>query len=677
MVKNKPQLPDLDDLSMEVAARLLSQELERREELQKLENDFSAFAQAAWHVVAPDRELVWNWHHDLICGYLAAFATREIRYLQINIPPRCTKSLLCSVLFPAWVWINNPSHQFLTLSHKEDLATRDAVGSRNLISSDWYQQRWSDRFQFSGDTNQKTRYQNNHSGHRIASGMTGQFLGDGGDCLPGETLIETEHGPERIDTLHRLLSKPKVLSYDHFLGKLEYRTIEATRELPPDNLIEFLTSTGQSLRTTRRHRLFSHQANYKSAEDIYAGEAFLETSKFGLVPSRITYVLKDVKSTDPVYDLQVEGNRNFFANKILSHNSIILDDPMNPEGAQSDVQRSTTLQSYDGQLISRMNDRRTGGVLIIMQRLHDQDNCGHVLSREGQYPDGRWHRLVLPMRYDPALSVSTYEPAGKDPRKTPGELLDPIRFPRDETDLLELTLGPYNVSGQHQQSPSPPGGGILKRSWWQEWPDGKPLPKCSEIFASLDTAFTEKHHKEMEKTGKSARSACTVWGVFKGELGKPGIILLGAWADWLDWPALVKKAEETYNKFDPDYMLIEKKASGISLVQDLRYHGIPVVDYTPDMDKIARAYACQSILSSGFVWYPNRQFALEVIDECAGFPRSSLKDYPDTCSQAWLRIKKSGLMRKQFDDPVDSQYDEIENLFERKTKSRRVVGIYG
>lgn len=540
MIPNLGALP-LCELAPAHHAILIEQELSRRAEKKILERDFAAFAKAAWHVVAPDRELVWNWHHDLICNYLEAFALRYIRNLQINIPPRCTKSILCAVLYPVWVWLKQPNHQFLTLSFKEDLSTRDAVASRNLMASEWFQRRWSDRFKFSGDTNAKTRYQNDHSGHRISSGMTSGVLGDGGD-------------------------------------------------------------------------------------------------------------------------------------------TIIIDDPHDPEGAQSDAQRATTLRSYDGQLITRLNDRRSGGILIFMQRLHDHDLCGHVLAREGRADQGgRWHRLVVPMRYDPELSLSTYPEAGKDPRTKPGELLDPIRFPRGEVDLLETTLGPYNVSGQHQQSPSPPGGGILKTAWWQMWPKERPLPKCREIFASLDTAFTERHHKEMEQTGHAARSACTVWGVFEEDNGAPGVMLIGSWADWIDWPALVKKAKETYDRHDPDYILIEKKASGISLLQDLKYQGIPVVEYTPDGDKIARAYACQSILSSGFVWYPDRAWAHEVVAECAAFPRGSLKDYPDTCTQAWLRIKKSGLLRRKvipFRDPgLDDEEDEP--AFVKPKKYRRVVGIYG
>ncbi len=837
MIPNLGALP-LCELAPAHHAILIEQELSRRAEKKILERDFAAFAKAAWHVVAPDRELVWNWHHDLICNYLEAFALRYIRNLQINIPPRCTKSILCAVLYPVWVWIKQPNHQFLTLSFKEDLSTRDAVASRNLMASEWFQRRWSDRFKFSGDTNAKTRYQNDHSGHRISSGMTSGVLGDGGDCLPGETRVMTEVGEIRIDTLTQLIDKPRVLSYNHLTEQLEYRPVVAARELPADELIEFKTSSGNTLRTTRRHRLYVHKSGYRPAKNICLGERFLElvpgmpwvqtqgepvlqpllspdeapgsgdgvlvmwdpgnpgtlgiqeksragwadrilllcrafagasrsqespevrglriqgseenqeilldslpgvsqkarlgdclrnlweaissgelqgsvllAGLFGAGPqpayagrreyqipgwemrpewvpcdaagdygagwaglcglqdagkldrashgpgpeeqsgresgrsvsalprqeaslrtSGVRVVARVRHGGEPVYDLQVAGNSNFFANGILSHNSIIIDDPHDPEGAQSDAQRATTLRSYDGQLITRLNDRRSGGILIFMQRLHDHDLCGHVLAREGQADQGgRWHRLVVPMRYDPELSLSTYPEAGKDPRTKPGELLDPIRFPRGEVDLLETTLGPYNVSGQHQQSPSPPGGGILKTAWWQMWPKERPLPKCREIFASLDTAFTERHHKEMEQTGHAARSACTVWGVFEEDNGAPGVMLIGSWADWIDWPALVKKARETYDRHDPDYILIEKKASGISLLQDLKYQGIPVVEYTPDGDKIARAYACQSILSSGFVWYPDRAWAHEVVAECAAFPRGSLKDYPDTC----------------------------------------------
>lgn len=152
------------------------------------------FLQGAWHIVEGGREFQDNWHIAAICEHLEAVAKGSIRNLIINIPPRHSKSMLTSVMFPAWVWTHNPATQFLTASHAMSLSLRDAVKSRTVINSPWYQRYFADTFTLSGDQNQKGRYQNDKTGVRIATSVNSSTIGEGGDIL----ILDDPHDPSDI-----------------------------------------------------------------------------------------------------------------------------------------------------------------------------------------------------------------------------------------------------------------------------------------------------------------------------------------------------------------------------------------------------------------------------------------------------------------------------------------------
>lgn len=151
-----------------------------------------AFVQEAWRVVEPGKTFRDNWHIKLICDTLERVHRREVRRLIINIPPRCMKSTIVSVMYPVWVWLQDPSHQFLSISHNSTLSTRDALKSRRLLQSPWFQSRWGHLFKITSDQNQKTRYENDKRGYRIALGMTAGITGEGGDTI----LIDDPHDRE-------------------------------------------------------------------------------------------------------------------------------------------------------------------------------------------------------------------------------------------------------------------------------------------------------------------------------------------------------------------------------------------------------------------------------------------------------------------------------------------------
>lgn len=240
-----------------------------------------------------------------------------------------------------------------------------------------------------------------------------------------------------------------------------------------------------------------------------------------------------------------------------------------------------------------------------------------------------------------------------------GEPLWPERFGLDALKRIERTLPSRDWNALYMQRPTVEEGGILKRQWWQRWTRSEP-PPVEHIVLSLDTAFSEKDSADF--------SAATVWGYFRSkdtedETKAPkvydNIMLLDAWQGRVDFPDLRAQCKALIKKHDPDTVLIEKKASGQSLIQELRRQGIPVVAYTPDRDKVARAYSVQSIFESDCVWAPQgKSYADMVIDQCAAFPTGAHDDLVDCTVQALIRFRQSGrlsLDTDPFDEPTPKE----------------------
>lgn len=315
---------------------------------------------------------------------------------------------------------------------------------------------------------------------------------------------------------------------------------------------------------------------------------------------------------------------------------IVIDDPHNAMEAESDQVRQSTIEWWDTAMSTRLNDPKTGAYVVIMQRLHEEDLTGHILAKQHG-----WEHLMIPMRYEADRHCRT-SIGWTDPRTTEGELMCPERFDEDVVDRLEAALGPFNAAGQLQQRPEPKGGGIIRREWWREWEDPQ-FPIMDYVVASLDTAYTEKEENDP--------SALTIWGVYTTDRGMPAVMLMTAWAERLQIHDLVTKVAASCKRFNVDKLLIEGKASGISVNQELgrlhRGEGFVTQLIDPkNMDKTARAYSVQHIFSEGQVWAPDRTWADLVIDQCASFPRGKHDDLVDTTTQALRFLRTQGMLTR-------------------------------
>ena len=339
---------------------------------------------------------------------------------------------------------------------------------------------------------------------------------------------------------------------------------------------------------------------------------------------------------------------------------VIIDDPHSVDSAMSEAMRDSEVTTFLEAIPSRLNNPITSSIIVIMQRLHEEDVSGVILDKKLGYD-----HIMLPMRYDPDRAFPT-KLGLEDPRGEEGELLFPERFPLEIVERDERAMGPYAAAGQFQQLPKPRGGGIIKDEWWQVWNE-EAFPPLDYIVASLDTAYTKKSENDP--------SAMTVWGVFSqdtvGQANKrldregkpyyiertyhqqhPKVILLWAWEERLELHELLTKIEQTAKRFPIDDLIIENKAAGISISQELRRlhlnarFGVRLLD-TGAQDKVARLYSVQHLFSEGLVYAPDRSWADKVIQQVSTFPKGKHDDLVDTVSQAMRYLRTTGMLQRQ------------------------------
>jgi predicted phage terminase large subunit-like protein len=501
-------------------------------EKRKCEMSLAEFVRAAWHVIEPGQPYIHGWHIDFICAHLEAITNGDLNddgtyynRLLVNVPPGTMKSLLIGVFWPAWEWgpRNMPHLRYVCASHGLDLAIRDSLRMRRLVTDEWYQGHWGDRVQITGDQNAKAKFETKATGSRQACAFTG---------ITG------------------------------------YR-----------------------------------------------------------------------------------GDR------------VIVDDPHSVDDANSDQKRKTVTNLYREAVTSRLNVPEVSAVVCVMQRLHEADVSGVILDNNMGYD-----HIMLPMRFDPVRRCVT-RLGYADPREIDGELLFEDRFPLHIVERDELALGPYATAGQYAQSPEPRGGNIIKDVWWKLW-DKSEYPGIEYIVGSLDTAYTSKAENDP--------SALTIWGVFSASADQEStrmvdrygrtiedanvtqsealgaaakVMMMYAWQGHLEIGDLVVKVEDICSRMKVDVLLVENKAAGHSVAQELRrvfnHSKFGVQMYDPKtLDKVARLYSVQHIFSEGMVYAPNKDWAEMVIRQTSSFPRGAHDDLVDTVSMGLKHLRDVGMLTR-------------------------------
>jgi predicted phage terminase large subunit-like protein len=491
------RLPTLAEIQLERRRRSIEASRERC-------TSFHAFVIEAWHVLEPETEFVDGWHVQAICQHLEAVTDGRITRLLINVPPGSMKSLLVSVLWPAWEWgpRNLPGKRYISTSFNEDNVSRDTRKTRDLIQSEWYQARWPGvRLKKAGETS----FSNTRSG---------------------------------------------------------------TRDGVPFN----------SLTSKRADRL-------------------------------------------------------------------LIDDPHSTKTAESDAERASTVKQFREGAINRLNNQATSALIVIMQRLHEQDVSGTIL----ELMSGQYVHLCLPMEFDASKPCRT-RIGFEDPRTEDGELLCPQRFSREtvETDF-KVNMGSYAYAGQYQQRPTPRGGGMFKRVWFEgglddegkTWPprmiNANLLPADIVWWRHWDLAGTKRKASDT----KGARTA----GVLMGRSRKTRLFYVRdcvAKAIEGGWPV----RELLFNIAEADGKEVRVslpkdpgqagKAQGPDFVSLLAGYIVHVEREQGSKEDRAEPFASQC--EAGNVFLVEGPWNSEFLDELCLFPNGARKDIPDACSGAFGRL---------------------------------------
>jgi predicted phage terminase large subunit-like protein len=274
-----------------------------------------------------------------------------------------------------------------------------------------------------------------------------------------------------------------------------------------------------------------------------------------------------------------------------------------------------------------------GAIVVVMTRWAQRDLTGQVLKSAAQRSGEEWEVIEFP-----AILPS-------------GRPLWPQFWSIEELTALREELPNAKWQAQYQQNPVGNESAIVKRDWWKWWEKDDP-PVCEYILQSWDTAF--------EKTQRADYSAGTTWGIFACDEDNfaPNIILLNTYKKRVEFPDLKRDVMREYNEYEPDSLIVEKKASGAPLIYDLRAMGIPVQEYTPGkgQDKIARLNSVSDIIASGKVWVPRTRWAEELVDEVAAFPSGEHDDLVDATTLALMRFRQGGFLRLPSDEPEEVQW---------------------
>ena len=468
---------------------------------------FREFVPQAWKIVEPARVFLPNWHMDAIAEHLQAVTDGQIRRLLITVPPGHAKSLLVSVLWPAWEWVNKPITRTIFTAYAESLAMRDSIRCRALIESDWYQAAFKPNWKLSSEQNTKSWFENTATGFRYSTGVGGGAPGRRGD-------------------------------------------------------------------------------------------------------------------------------------------HVVCDDPLSPKEQFSDAALEEVLFWWDQVMSSRLNDLSTGAFVIIMQRLSERDLAEHVIQQ------GTYEHLNLPTEFDPKRRAVTHL-GWQDPRSDEGELLFPALFPPQVISDAKKALGSQGFAAQHQQTPSPEEGGILKRHWWKYWQNpGQNLPpvivrvpdKGLVEIAPVD--LPETFDVELQSWDMSFKDGANTDYVAGGVVGCKGAnrYVLHTLRQRLDMPATVRAVKQLTLQFPHAITkLVEDKANGPAVIASLKNEVMGLIAVEPQGGKMSRAAAVSPEVEAGNWYVPHPQIASWTegfINELATFPNGAHDDLVDMWSQAGIRLRR-------------------------------------
>jgi len=309
----------------------------------------------------------------------------------------------------------------------------------------------------------------------------------------------------------------------------------------------------------------------------------------------------------------------------------VIDDPHSEQDALSESAFDHAYEWYTSGPRQRLQPG--GTIIIVMTRWGKKDLTGRLLAQQGgDVMADKWEVVEFP-----AILPS-------------GKALWPEFWEKDALLSIKASLPVAKWSAQWQQEPTSSEGAIVKKEWWQMW-DKEKIPPLKYILQSYDTAFSKKESADY--------SAITTWGIFNPDEGGPDhIILMDARRGRWNFPELKEVAFEEHEYWEPDMVLVEAKATGTPLIDELRLRGIPALGFSPGKgrDKVTRMHMVAPLFEASIVWAPrDKKFSDEVIEEVASFPYGDNDDFCDSMTLALMRFRQGGFISLEGEDDLNEE----------------------
>ncbi len=310
-------------------------------------------------------------------------------------------------------------------------------------------------------------------------------------------------------------------------------------------------------------------------------------------------------------------------------NFLLADDLINPEQANSDLERKAAIRWFDETYSTRLDDKRSGRMLVIEQRTHQADLTGHLVAQGG------WEQVSLAAIAERKTTI-VFPRSGKELIREEGDLLWPAREGQAELDAAKIRLGSFAFASQYLQAPVSREGNLIKVEWLTPtYRAGGLPPRFDSVVMSLDTAY---------KTGSSNDySALVVVGTLRGPRDGfvPGNYLLDAWRGRVEFGQLKRKVVELQETWRANAVLVEDAASGQSLIQELAAGtALPVKAVKPDRDKFSRVAAiCPTLEARRLILPEVAWWRADFIAELTSFPNGEFDDWVDALAQALNHLR--------------------------------------